>query len=266
MRWAARLVLAAWLGLHAVAAATQTVSAMQFSGRSIQSSPDGEPKQARLYVGDNQVRVEHVRDGRHVVEIYDLKKRRVLFVVPGQKIYMQRDLPAEAVAGPVLESNDSNPCSAMRDGDCKKLGSESLYGRTVSRWEVTVKHQGKTLRSMHWIDDQRHMSLRDVWPDGSTTASILKGMESLDGRQTERWQRTTTTTGGDKQTTTLWYDPELQLAVREELPGGSYREIKNIRVAPQPAELFAVPAGYRRVEPENAPDPMAGAPDRPGGR
>jgi hypothetical protein len=121
---------------------------------------------------------------------------------------------------------------------------------------------------MHWIDDQRHMSLRDVWPDGATTESVLEGTESLEGRETERWQRTTTTAGGNRQTTTLWYDPELQLAVREELPGGSYREINDIRVAPQPAELFAVPEGYRRVEPENVPDPMAGAgaPDRSGGR
>jgi hypothetical protein len=265
MRWAARMVLAAGLGLYGMAEA-QAVSSVQFSGRSIQSSPDGGSKQARLYVGDNQVRMEHERDGRQVVEIYDMNKRRVLFLVPGQKIYMQRDLSAEAMTGPVLKSKDSNPCSAMRDGDCRKLGSESLYGRPVSRWEVTVKHQGKTLRSLHWIDDQRLMSLRDVWPDGSTTESILKGVESLDGRETERWQRTTTTSGGGRQETTLWYDAELQLAVREELPGGYYREIKDIHVAPQPPDLFTVPAGYRRVEQESAPGSVERATNQSGGR
>ena len=46
---------------------------------------------------------------------------------------------------------------------------------------------------------------------------------------------------------TQWYDPELQIAIREELSGGYFRELRDIRVAPQPDHLFTVPADYQRV-------------------
>jgi hypothetical protein len=136
----------------------------------------------------------------------------------------------------------------MPEGQCNKLGSEALYGRPVSRWEVTVDRQGEVVRSLHWIDDDRLMSLRDMWPDGSVSELRLIDIEMLDGRKTERWQRTTMRSDGKKDVTTQWYDPELKIAVREELSGGYFREIRNIRVEKQPATLFQVPMDYRLVE------------------
>ncbi len=44
-----------------------------------------------------------------------------------------------------------------------------------------------------------------------------------------------------------WFDPELNLAIREEFPGGFVREMKNIKLAPQDASLFEVPAGYKKI-------------------
>ncbi len=246
MKWAAGVVLSAVLGVFGVAP-VQAQSNVQFSGVAIQSTPDGESRQSKLYVGDNQVRLEHGDDGQEMVEIYDMKNHRVLLLSPQQKIYMQRDMPQAPGRNPMLPPKDTNPCTGLPDAHCKKLGAETLNGRPVIKWEVTFENQGKQLRSLHWIDDKRHMSLRDVWPDGSVTESILQDKESLDGRVTERWQRTTTGSDGKKETTTQWYDPQLQIAIREELPGGSFREIADIRVAPQAPELFQVPAGYRSV-------------------
>jgi hypothetical protein len=265
MRWAAGTLLAAGLGLFGLAT-VQAQSNVQFSAQTLQSSPDGKSRTAQMYVGDNQVRLEHDADGQSTVEIYDLKNQRVLLLIPDKKVYMQRDLPHSGASNPMLPPKDSNPCAALADAQCKKIGTDSLFGRSVVQWEVTVESQGKQLRSLHWIDDQRHMSLRDVWPDGATTESILEGTESLNGRATERWRRTTTLPDGKKQTTTQWYDPELKIAVREELPGGYFREITNIRVAPQPPALFQVPAGYRRVESDNPAVLQQPAPKQPDGR
>lgn len=250
MRRAAGILLAAGLGAFGFMSA-QAESNVQFSGQAIQSSPEGKSRQAQLYVGNNQVRLERGRNGKDVVEIYDMKNRRMLLLVPQVKTYMQRDIPEEPGGNPMLPAKDSNPCAVLKDAQCKKIGTETLYGRPVIQWEVTMENKGKLVRSLHWIDDQRHMSLRDVWPDGSVTKSILQGKELRNGRDTERWQRTTTLPDGTKETTTQWYDPELQIAIREELPGGFFREITNIHVAPQAPELFQVPAGYRRVEDEN---------------
>jgi hypothetical protein len=201
-----------------------------------------------MYVGDNQVRMEHKRDDADMIQIYDMKSQRVLVLVPQQKVYMQRDLPEGAAVNPMLPQEKHNPCSALPDASCKQLGSESLYGRSVSKWEIAVVRAGKTLRSLHWIDDERSMSLRDVWPDSSVSELKLVGMEILDGRNTERWQRTTTDADGEQNASQQWYDPELRIITREELPGGFYRELKSIEVAPQPPVLFTVPADYQRVE------------------
>ncbi len=247
MQWASGIILIAGLwatGFHDSHAQTS----VEFSGQTIQSAPDGRSREAQLNVGDNQVRLEYKRDKQELVEIYDMKNHRVLLLMPQQKQYRQRVLPAGPAANPMVPSRDSNPCSAMPEGECKKLGSESLYGRSVSKWEVTLKREDETLHSLHWIDDERKMSLRDVWPDGSVSELVLQGRENFDGRATERWQRTTTHPDGKKEVAKQWYDPELQIAIREELPGGFVREIKHIRIAKQPAELFRVPAGYSLVE------------------
>jgi len=223
-------------------------SNIQFSGQAIQSAPDGRTRQAQLFVGDNQVRLEHRRGDLDMVEIYDMKHQRLFFLVPQQKIYMQRAMPTGQVMNPMLPPKNSNPCAAMPEGQCQKLGSEKLYGRPVSKWQVTVDRQGRKLQSLHWIDDERMMSLHDVWPDGSVSELVPKGTEKFGGRMTERWQRTTTHSNGKKDVTTQWYDPELQMTVREELPGGFFREIKDIHVASQPPRLFQVPADYKLVD------------------
>jgi hypothetical protein len=235
--------------------AVQAQSNVQFSGLAVQSGPDGKTKESRMYVGDNQVRMEHDRNGQSLIEIYDMKHQRVLLIVPEQKVYMQRDFAPGMAGNPIEPPKDSNPCASMPDAQCKKVATDTLYGRPVSQWEMHVERDGKTLNSLHWMDDKRHMSLRDVWPDGSTTESILQGKETLHGRPTERWQQITKTKDGEEHTTTQWYDPELQIAVREEMPGGYFREIRDIRVGPQAANLFEVPAGYTRVENDKQASP-----------
>jgi len=247
MTWARRMKIAA-ATLVAVSGTAHAESNVQFSGLAVQSGPEGKTREAQVYVGDNQVRLEHNRNGQPMVEIYDMKHQRMLLLVPQQKVYMQRDLAPGMAGNPIKPPEDSNPCASLPDARCKKIGSDTLYGRSVSQWEMSVERDGETLNSLHWMDDQRHMSLRDVWPDGSTTESVLQGKETLHGRPTERWEQTTTQADGKKHTTKQWYDPELQIAIREEMPGGFFREIRDIRVGPQPAELFSIPAGYQRVE------------------
>jgi len=68
------------------------------------------------------------------------------------------------------------------------------------------------------------------------------------GRKTERWQRTTVHPDGTSEVAIQWYDPELGIVVREELPGGFMREIRHIRVVNQPEALFQVPEDYSQVD------------------
>jgi hypothetical protein len=112
------------------------------------------------------------------------------------------------------------------------------------------------------MDEERHMPLREQWPDGTVTELRLLGFEKLYGRPTERWEMKTTRPDGEAMQSTQWYDPELQIAIREELAGGYFRELRNISVGPQPAHLFTVPANYQRLTPEQQQKAPKGAPEQ----
>ena len=236
-----------WFAMGASAADPSNV---QFSAQVVKSTPDQKTHHSEIYVGDNQVRLEYQKDSQTKVEIYDIKNQRALLLVPQQASYMERKVPQEEQTNPMLPPSDSNPCSRIRAAQCKLLATESLYGREVSKWEMVATHEGKASRSLHWMDEERHTPLREQWPDGTVSELRLMGDETLHGRATERWEMKTTPPDGESKQSTQWYDPELQIAIREELSGGYFRELRDIRVARQPGHLFTVPANYQRVIPE----------------
>lgn len=222
--------------------------AREFSAIAVQVAPDKEPLQARMFVGHECVRMEYDRGGDHVAEIVDWGRGRALLLMPDKRIYMERSAPTSASFGVQRQTVDSNPCLGQPDLECRKLGTEELYGRSVEKWEMVGTHEGKTYRSLHWIDPIRQVPLRQFWPDGSITELKPAGTTTADGRSVEIWDQITTRPDGQSMKTTQWYDPELRIAIREELPGGYYRELRNIRVAPQPAQLFEIPVGFQRME------------------
>jgi hypothetical protein len=88
--------------------------------------------------------------------------------------------------------------------------------------------------------------------------------ETLDGRAVEKWEMVATMPNQPETRTFQWFDPELELAVRQEYPGGFVSELKNVSVGKQPDHLFSIPAGYERV---SAPKGMPEGPqDAPGGK
>jgi hypothetical protein len=91
------------------------------------------------------------------------------------------------------------------------------------------------------------------------------GPETLNGRQAEKWEMVMTQ-GQQTSRMLVWIDPRLKMAVRQEAAGGYVSELRDIKEAPQPAELFIVPAGYKKVD---MPKPQQGgtqgqAPGAPG--
>lgn len=71
--------------------------------------------------------------------------------------------------------------------------------------------------------------------------------EKMNGRNTEKWE--IVMSQGERQLrSTVWVDRSLGMPVREELPGGYVRELRDIQEAPQDPSLFQVPAAYQRVE------------------
>ena len=103
-----------------------------------------------------------------------------------------------------------------------------------------------------WVDAERGIPVRSEAPDGTRMTLEMKGVETVNGRTAEKWEMTLERPDAPTQRSYQWYDPELELAIREEFPGGYVRELTDIRVGPQPASLFRVPDGYREISLEQA--------------
>jgi hypothetical protein len=130
---------------------------------------------------------------------------------------------------------------------CHKIGEEEVGGRAAVKWEMETAQGGQTMKSTQLIDKKRGVPLRQEMPNGQTTELKLVGEEELDGRKVEKWEMVATMPDQPDTHSFQWFDSELDLAVRQEFPGGIVSELRNIRVGKQPDELFNVPAGYERM-------------------
>lgn len=231
------------------------VSQAEFDALAMQTAPGQPPRQARMFVTPQYVRMEFDNQGERTIEITDLQSRRTLQLYPKQRLFSVREAAPNLLQQQNKTSTD--PCSFQPEGSCRQLGTETVFGRNTEKWEMTVEHQGKSYRSLYWVDSERAMPLRQYWADG--TVAELKPLDEvmLNGRPTEKWQMTTTRADGNSVISNQWLDKELQMVVREELPGGYVRELRDIQVRAQDPALFGIPDGYR---------PMPGAPGGAAGK
>lgn len=216
----------------------------EFSALAVQVMPGQKARQARMFVTPQFVRMEFENQGEQTIEITDLKAGRSLLLLPQKRLYTVRDAPEGVMQQMQQKQGGGNPCVYQVGAVCKKTGSETVFGRRTEKWEMTVEHQGKTYRSLYWVDSERHMPLRQQWADGTVSELRPVAEVELNARATEKWQMVTTPADGKVQTSTQWFDKELQMVIREELPGGYSRELRDIRVGKQDLKLFDLPEGY----------------------
>jgi hypothetical protein len=78
-----------------------------------------------------------------------------------------------------------------------------------------------------------------------------QGSETIDGRATEKWRCTGQTTvpqGGMPSDATVWYDPELQFALKTAEDNGNVFEIRDVKIGAQDASMFEIPGGYQKFD------------------
>lgn len=227
---------------------------VEFSADAIQTTPQGQQMEQRMYVGaEGRVRVESSTAGQQYIQIIDPTHKAMFMLMPEQKAYMAREFDGTEQLERSTVDPDPNPCAGVPGATCKLLGKETVHGRSAEKWELAQEQDGETQRMLYWIDVERRLPLRQFMPDGTTTELKQVGTEVLNGRQTEKWQMTVAQSGGEAMESFQWYDPELKIAIREELPGGAYRELRNIQIGKQSASLFQIPADYRKISAPQAP-------------
>jgi hypothetical protein len=256
------VALAAVLATVLSATAQAETGATQFSAEMVRRGPDGQVTSGKMFVGDGRTRMEMSQQGREVIRIGDQKRRMEWILFPAEQNYLERGAPpgAEGAQPPKQPSAEANPCDGMPGVSCRRVGVEDVNGRPAVKWEMSAIQEGQTLTGAQWLDQERGLPLKSVMPDGPTMELQILGQETIDGRRVEKWEVTMTAPNQQPSRTFQWYDPELELAVREEFPGGYVSELKNIRVGPQPDDLFSVPAGYTRMTvPEGGQQPPKGS-------
>lgn len=222
--------------------------AVEFSATAVQIAPGQTEYEKKMYVGKDIVRTDSVFNNNTLIEIVNSKEQVQLFLIPSEKIYLQKKSSGPVIPMVSGKAASTSPCAEMRDTSCEMLGKEMINNRQAEKWEFTENQGGQMHLSLHWIDVERRMVVREFMPDGTLTELLPLAAELIDGRHTEKWLWRSMTPDGQMETATQWYDPELKMAIREELPGGYIRELRDIKTGVQEKALFEIPEGYRQVE------------------
>lgn len=223
---------------------------IEFSADAVISMPQQQAKQIKLFVSKKAVRSEKMVNGQSVVEITYPQEGRTVLINDSLRSYW------EGLSERLDENKSSgSPCDQIVNAVCEKLGTENIDGHETEKWQIISDNRGRKLRTLHWMDVKRKLAIREFFPDGSVAELKMLKKEKINGRETEKWQRTLSRPDGKNAYSYQWYDPTLKIAIKEELPGGYVRELKNIKVSTQSDDLFSVPEGYTKVEPQPATYP-----------
>jgi len=249
------------LGLAVPVAAQQATTPQAdpprtYSATAVHGIP-GQPETTGVVIksGEN-MRLEFEQNGQRVIQIL-LPEQGVMYILePQTQTYLE--LKGQSVPD-TLDTAAASPCSdQMKLVLCQRIGSDTISGIQVERWQLAQQPQTQPLTIL-W-DPTRRQALRQDFPDGSATAMRFEAMETVNGRATERWIIETSAPGRETLTGSWWFDPDLRVVVREDLPGGETRRLENIVVGAVDPSTFQVPAGWTKRDPSVIAPPQAPKP------
>lgn len=156
---------------------------------------------------------------------------------------------------------------AENGGPVKQLGTMNVGG---GGFLMSMETQGQRVSSLiKWetenvwslLHDQRmYMEIppeQSGWEPYEAKACVgydggeKLGSETLGGRATEKWRCTgqrMVPQGEKPSDATVWYDPDLEFAIKSADDNGSVFEIRDIEVGAQDPSMFEVPAGYQKFD------------------
>ncbi len=217
--------------------------AVPFAADTVHSGPQGTTR-GKMFVGRHRVRTEMDQAGQQIVQIVDHERNLSWILYPEHKRYLEQRIPAGAGQA---KGEDHNPCLGLPGMTCSKVGTETVNGREAEKWSMSFSAQDRTIEGTHWIDVERGFPLRSRMSDGRRTELRLVGSEVRGGREVEKWEMISSAPNQSEQRAFQWYDPKLEIAIRQEFPGGYVQELIDIEEGEQPPYLFNIPAGYQRV-------------------
>ena len=236
------------------AAAQNSIPA--YAADAVYRTPDGTESTGRVIKSGPDMRLEFTEAGRAVVQIIRRAEGRMYVLDPASRSYftVQGEPDPQAGAASYEAPCDPNVTTVA----CRFLGNEVTSGITAEIWEIGQPGDTTQVSRILW-DGARHRALRQEYPDGTVMALAFQAMAQIEGRNVEHWSITVTVPGQAPLTGAWFYDPELRVELREELPTGEIRSLRNIAVGAVDPGSFTVPAGWSEMSPPGPPGPGTGS-------
>jgi hypothetical protein len=213
----------------------------EFSAEALEFHPEYGERRGHLYMGHDKIRTDFVVNGEQFIQIIDLGKQQATIINLSQKSFIRKGARQTDMIKSAGASAGKSPCANMQNLDCTETGTEMVNGRLTHKWVISSRGQPGSMA--FWLDDQRKVPIRQEMPDGSLMEMRMLASENTHGRSTEKWEMINRFPNGESQISHQWYDPELDINVREEQPGGVARNLINIKMGKQPDSVFSIPAG-----------------------
>lgn len=170
LRMRVQLVACVVVVLAVSSARAWQITPQPFSADMTSSVAKGEQATGKFYFSPPKTRMDMSSRGRDVIVINDNKTQTGIVLMPQQHMYMETHAGQSnpmTQRTPKIDTNfdPTNPCAARPDVACKKVGTETVNGRSCDKWEFTDKKGGTTTS---WFDQKLHFPIKTVNADGAS--------------------------------------------------------------------------------------------------
>jgi len=222
-------------------AASFTADAVQIRGEDI--------SHAKMYWLDGNVRFEYTEDDVPMVQIFDNKNNRIIWLDTENKYFLEREMPEnEKPVASKKSKKNTDPCKQFAGAECVFLKKAKINGRAAEKWLITLNNNGSDFHIFQWIDTKYKNILRQENSDGSGLNVDVKDDQEMNNRKVRKLTMVAFSASGEQQQGVQWYDNELDIVVKQQYEDDVIDELRNISVGKVSKKLFVIPKGYTQFE------------------
>ena len=237
------LFLLLFASLHAV-----MVQATSFTADAVQIRGENS-SHAKMFWLDGNVRFEYTEDGVPMVQIFDNKNNKIIWLDAENKYFLEREMPEnEKVIVNRKSKKNTDPCKQFAGAECVFLKKTKIKERPAEKWLITLDNNGHDFHIFQWIDTKYKNILRQENSDGSGLSVDIKDNQKMNSRNVRKLTMVAFSASGEQQQGVQWYDNELDIVVKQQYEDNFVDELRNISVAKVSKKLFMIPKDYTQFD------------------
>jgi len=163
-------ILACALLMFAASVALAQATPQPFSSDFTTTMQNGNTTTGKWFFSPPKMRIDITAMGNSnnpMSMIIDGGTQTTYMLMPQQQMYIETHSNSSQMSpgiSSLRQLGSGDPCAGQSNVTCKKLGTETVNGRTCDKWEGTNKDSGKT--SIFWIDQKLHFPIKAQQPNG----------------------------------------------------------------------------------------------------